>query len=299
VAQVPHSLGFKLALGWREQQRRGELPPYDGDLYEYLRQNGLDYIEFSVGACLDRGEVSLLRQEAFACADAGLAVSLHPYLGAPYNPALFGEAPEAVRALEAVLAAGSTASEVTGSLTRLVVHPASISYQAAAGDMAALRRLLLARSQAFFAAAEERLTRLPKVRAVVEHQVPPAPGEAIIRIGDTYAELLEAVRNVSLGLCWDTGHYLLSVRRCGQSVVPLDEFLRRVEAVHLHDVVGESDHQIISPRSSQLRDYVCMLRESGFSGGITLEYSTEAIRAAGSLERVVTESVAALSSWVA
>jgi len=298
VTQFPHSLGLKLALGWRDQQKRGQLPPCEGDFYEYLRRSGLDYMEFSVEACLERREVSLLREEALACAEARLAVSLHPYLKPPHNPALFGQAPESLLALEAVLAAGSMVSEVTGCPTRIVLHPAAGSYEVGAADMAALRRPLVAHSQAFFAAAEERLARLPQVSVVVEHQVPAAPRETVIRIGDTYAELLEVVRDSRLGLCWDTGHYLLSVLRCGQSVMPPEEFLRRVEAVHLHDVVGETDHQIISPRSSRLRDYVLVLIESGFSGAVTFEYSAEAMRAAGSLEGVVSESVAALSSWV-
>jgi sugar phosphate isomerase/epimerase len=297
VLNLSCSLGFKLALGWREQQQEGELPPYDGDLFPFLLRSGLDYLEFSVGACRDQREISLLRQEASACASAGLGVSFHPYLGPPHNPALFGEGPQPLAALDAVLAAASMASEVTGGLTRLVVHPAEMSHGSAHADPAALRRTLIARSQAFFAAAEERLARLPQVRVVVEHQVPPAPGETVIRIGDTYAELLEAVRGTSLGLCWDTGHYLLSVRRHGQSATPPDEFLRRVEAVHLHDVVEGNDHQVISRRSSRLRDYVHILVARGFSGGITLEYSAHAIRAAGSFERVVADSLSALSSW--
>jgi sugar phosphate isomerase/epimerase len=183
---------------------------------------------------------------------------------------------------------------------RVVLHPAELPYGDGAADLPALRRGLLERSRGFFAAAVERLAGSPSgVRVVVEHQVPPAPREAVIRIGDTYAELLEVVAAVDLGLCWDTGHYLLSVQRRGQDPLPPDAFLRRVELVHLHDVTSAQwDHQVIRRGSEPLRRYVQLLCQAGFSGGVTLEYSAEAIRSAGSFERVIADSLDALSAWL-
>jgi hypothetical protein len=43
---------------------------------------------------------------------------------------------------------------------------------------------------------------------------------------------------------------------------------------------------------------VALLREAGFGGAVTLEYSPEAIRRAGSFERVIEQSLAALSAWL-
>lgn len=295
----PFALGFKLVLGWREQQGQGQLPAPKGDLYEALRSSGFDYFEFSVGPCQAPAEVALLMREAAACRGAGLFIALHPYLGLPHNPAFFGERPEPLAALESVLAAAGSAGQ-PGRPVRVVLHPAELSYGDGAADLPALRRGLLERSRGFFAAAVERLAGSPSgVRVVVEHQVPPAPREAVIRIGDTYAELLEVVAAVDLGLCWDTGHYLLSVQRRGQDPLPPDAFLRRVELVHLHDVTSAQwDHQVIRRGSAPLRRYVQLLCQAGFNGGVTLEYSAEAIRSAGSFERVIADSLDALSAWL-
>lgn len=214
--KAPFSLGFKLALDWREQQQRGELPPMKGDLYGFLRGQGFDYFEFSVGACQDASELPLLQREAAECRRAGLAAWLHPYLSPPHNPAFFGERAEALSALESVLAAAAEAAVHSGRPAGIVLHPAELSYGGRSEGLASLRHVLLGRSRLFFAAVEERLVRgRSPVRVVVEHQVPPAPGEPVIRIGDTYAELLQVVADVTLGLCWDTGHYLLSVQRRG------------------------------------------------------------------------------------
>lgn len=295
---LPFSLGFKLSLGWREQQMRGQLPPAKGEVYDLLRRRGFDYFEFGVGACKEQDEVLLIHREAAACAECGLGIALHPYLAGPDNPAVFGETAESAGALESVLAAASTAGSISGGPVALVLHPAEWRYEPDTEDLAAARRRLLTRSQDFFAALAECAVALhPQAQPVVEHQVPPAPGERVLRIGDTYAELLEVVAGTDLGICWDTGHYLLSVERHGQAERPPVEFLRRVEVVHLHDVVAGRDHSLISLQSDRLRDYVQMLLGSGFRGNVTLEYSGEAIRSGGSFERVIAESVEVLKAW--
>jgi sugar phosphate isomerase/epimerase len=291
------SLGFKLGLGWREQQRNGELPPLKGGLYALLQRSGFGYCEFGVGACADPGEQPLLRHESQACRDCGLGVALHPYLPPPYNPAFFGVTPQSCEVVGLVLRAASTAVRITGRPAHLNLHPAESAYEPASDDPQSLRVELLRRSQLFFAALQQAARRHPQVRPVAEHQVPPAPQERIIRVGDTWPELLRVVEGTALGLCWDTGHYLLSVERHGQGERPPAEFVSRVGAVHLHDVVEGADHCVISAGSSRLRDYVGQLLGSGFTGGITLEYSARAIRAAGSFERVVEGSLDALSRW--
>ncbi|MHC4591542.1 MAG: TIM barrel protein [Planctomycetota bacterium] len=287
-------MGFKLQLGWCEQGS-GRLPRVDADLYALLRGHGLVYVEFGVGTCADESELALLRREAAACAEAGLGVSLHPYLPGAYNPACFGETDQSRAVIDSVLGAGSVAAGITGRSGHLNLHPAELQHDVL--EAAPLRQDLMARSKGFFAALEERACGHPLVRPVVEHQVPPGAGEPTIRIGDTCAELLEVVADVDLGLCWDMGHYLASVERYGQPEPPLDEFVRRVEAVHLHDLVAGQDHQPISPASARLRDCVRTLLAAGFSGGVTLEYSAAAIAGAGGFEPVIADSVRVLSQW--
>jgi sugar phosphate isomerase/epimerase len=136
------------------------------------------------------------------------------------------------------------------------------------------------------------------VRPVIEHQLAAKPGERIIRIGDTYEELLRLVDGLDVGVCWDTGHYLLAVDRHGQAERPPAEFVRRVEHVHLHAVVGGVDHCVIEPGSRGLPAYLRMLAREGFSGSLTLEYSAAAILAGGSYEAAVDRSLGALEAYL-
>ncbi len=291
-------LDFKLPLDWREQQGLGVLPRFDGDLYAFLREAGFGYLEFGMGACVDEGESALLRREAALCREGGLGVALHPYLRGAHNPASFGESPEALSVVESVLGAASAVAAICGVRVPVVLHPAESSYEGDEQHAAAFRGELLRRSRLFFAEMERRArTAHASVEPVAEHQVPPAPGESVMRIGDTYRELLEVVGVGGLGICWDTGHYLLSVERHGQSERPSDDFLRLVRRVHLHDVVDGQDHRVVSAGSHRLRDYMRLLQERGFASGTTLEYSAGAIRSAGGLKRAIEKSVAAIAAW--
>ncbi|MHC5034169.1 MAG: TIM barrel protein [Planctomycetota bacterium] len=295
--ECPLVLGFKIQLGWCEQASE-HLPCVDADLYALLRARGFDYVEFGVGTCTDDGELALLRREAAACAEAGLGVSLHPYLPGAFNPACFGETGESRAVIDSVLGAGSIVAGITGRSGHLNLHPAELQHDALElAAAASLRQRLLARSRRFFAALEERARGHALVRPVVEHQVPPGNGEPTIRIGDTCAELLEVVADTDLGFCWDTGHYLASVERYGQADPPPDDFVRRVEAVHLHDLVAAQDHQPVSPASARLGGCVRTLLAVGFSGGVTLEYSAAAIAAAGGFEPVIADSLRVLTQW--
>ncbi len=298
MAGFAGSPGFKLSLDWRDQEARGPLPPFQGNLYEFLRRRGFRHFEFGVGACTDRAETGLLQREAAACRAQGLTVCLHPYLSGAQNPAAFGRSGQVSTAMAAILEAAGHVAAICDAPVAVVLHPAESSFDRRGADTADLRRRLFERSQLFLAELERRAAQSGgAIRAVVEHQVPPAPGEDVIRIGDTYAELLDVVSRTGLGLCWDTGHYLLSVRRHGQAERPSEEFLRRVVHVHLHDVIEGEDHRIIAADSARVGRYVGMLCERGFAGGVTLEYSPRAIWSAGGIARAIDRSVEALSAW--
>jgi sugar phosphate isomerase/epimerase len=290
-------LGLKLPLDWRGQQSIGALPGFAGDLYAFLHDLGLRCIEFGVGLC-QPDEIDLIAFEAAACGRHDLSVALHPYLPGPWNPAQFGRSQEADAVIAALYEGASTAADGSGQNVVVNLHPAEAVYDAPHVDLAACRRELLSRSQAFLAAVRSRLQVLgDRVTVVVEHQVPPGQDEPVIRIGDRYQELLEAVGTSGLSLCWDIGHSLLSAERYGQSRMPPEEFLRRVRYVHLHDVVAGCDHRVVRADSGDVHMCINVLADGGFDGGITLEYAADAVIGGGGPQKVITESVAVLAEW--
>jgi sugar phosphate isomerase/epimerase len=290
-------LGFKLNLWWRRQQREGELPDCDVELYELLAAAGFGYFEASVGPCRTHSELDLLAAEARACADAGLTMSVHPYLPPPCNPAAMGTRPEPASTIDRLLAAAASVRDLAGEPVRVVLHPATLSLPQGA-DLAAMRPVLLARSRDYVALVADRASRRPGVRPMIEHQLATMPGESIIRIGDTADELLRVVDEADAGVCWDTGHYLLAVDRHGQPAQPPERFVRRVEHVHLHAVADGIDHRVIEAGSRALPAYVRMLADAGFSGSLTLEYSAVAILASGGFRAVIDRSLDVLRGYL-
>jgi len=302
MSPFPTAVGLTLPLDWRARQEQGELPNVSSDVYAYLVGLGFDYCEFRIGGS---GEaLRLLRREAEACQDAGLGIALHPDAEGEVSrrAGWFGERPGAHRGIEPILRAGITAAEVTARPINAVVHPAQFVFDSPPPkDGAEFRAELVRRCRLFFAELDDRASELPgpAVRVLVEHQLPTKPGENVVRIGDTCAELLDVVADCGLGLCWDTGHFILSIDRHGVPEQPPDEFVRRVRHVHLHDVVAGEDHYPISSRSHRLMRYLQMLREVGSDVAITLEYALRGMMAAGGFKRVLPESMAVLHDWVA
>ncbi len=297
------SLGFKLPLDWRRRRREGRLPDLRGSVYEFLCETGFRFVEFPVGLELDANAATreLLERELCRLRDAGLGVALHPGPGKLDNDTAswFGPVPDCQPGVEPVLEVARLAAGAVEGPVPVVLHPAQFLYQPEGTDLAALRREMVRRSRLFFCELGRRAAAgTEQLRTVAEHQVPPGPSETLIRVGDTCDELLEATRGCSVGLCWDTGHYLLAVQRYGQEEPPPEEFLDRVEHVHLHDVVEGRDHRVVTRTSDALRDLIVVLRRSGFRGGVTLEYSANAVREAGGPEAVLSESAELLGDWL-
>ncbi|NLW49831.1 MAG: sugar phosphate isomerase/epimerase [Candidatus Brocadiaceae bacterium] len=291
-------LGFKLPLDWRTYVEDGRLPAPPDDLYAFLCRAGFAYVEFSTRTLQDEPERALLTREAAACAGACLRTYLHPYTRGETNPAAFGPGEEVRPALTAILRGAADVAKGTGAPVRLVIHPAEARHDPSLGAPDDYRRTLLDRSRAYFAVmaglcAEE----YPQVRPAVEFQMPAPHDSTIIRIGDVSDELLEA--SAGLPLCLDVGHYLLAVDCHAQAPVPPEALLRRVAAVHLHDVVDGRDHQIISERSGRARACLRALLDTGYAGGVTLEYGLAAIGDAGGIAPIVERSLAVLGAWPA
>ncbi len=293
-------LGFTLPLDWRARLAAERLPSFAGDPYAFFRARGISYCEFG----LETGPsvLPLLEEESAACREAGLAVALHPRRDAKDTDAgWFGHSPDQQPGVDPVLRVATAAARASGAQVAVNLHPADFVFDSenvSSERRATMRRDLVRRSQMFFAELERGANVLQgDVSVVVEHQLPTAPGENVIRIGDTCGELLEVVADCDLGLCWDTGHYILSFERHGQQPPPPEDFLRRVEHVHLHDVVDGVDHRLVSRESDLLRGFLDMLLERGFRGRITLEYAADAVADGGGIGLVLPETVAILTEW--
>lgn len=291
-------LGFKLPLGWRAYAEGGHLPQPASDLHASLSDAGFVFFEVSTSTLRAEAERDMLRGEAASCAAAGLRIALHPYTKGAENPAAFGLSGEAQAAMVAMLRGAGEAGGAMQQSVPMVLHPAEAKHEPPEGLFGDYRRRLLGRSRAYFTVlAEFCATEFGAVRPAVEFQMPTDEGSPVIRIGDTSDELLEA--SAGLPLCLDVGHYLLSVDRYGLPPVPPDALLRRVEAVHLHDVVDGRDHRILTARSGRARACIEALLGVGYGGNVTLEYSMAAIRDAGNFESVIAQSNEALATWLA
>jgi sugar phosphate isomerase/epimerase len=295
---LPFALGLKTRLDWRSQPADSRLPCLSGALESALTDRGYAFLELAVDHCRDAGEAGRIRREAEQCGDAGLAVFLHPYLAGAANAAFWNVTPEPAATADAILAAASGCRAATGRECRVVLHPATRAHNSMPRGVRAERAGLVERSRAFFAhLADNASADHPGVRIEVEHQLATRADEAIIRTGDTWREVLRVVDGLDVGVCLDTGHYILAVERHGQEAMPPGDFLRRVEHVHIHAVVEGVDHCLITPDSPMVADLMRGLLAEGFRGTVTLEYSWDALLSAGSVEAVLDQSRDVLSAW--
>jgi len=302
TAQAGLQVGLKRPLHWRRMLEEGKLPPFEGDADAYLRALGFGFVEFELTLGLGANEetVALLRREAVACRESGLRVALHPYCDKHDNDtaAWFGPDFGSQPGVAPVLEAACTAAAASGAPVPLVIHPAQYAYGFEGGAPAGLREDLVRRSALFFAALSEKAKGTdPAVRPMAEYQLPPDRGEPLMRIGDTCAELLAVAADSGEGVCWDTGHYTLSIARHDDPEPPPEAFLRRVRHVHLHDVVDGRDHRPITRDSIRIRALVERLLATGFAGTITLEYSLDGILSGGGIRAVLHDSMRILADW--
>jgi sugar phosphate isomerase/epimerase len=157
------------------------------------------------------------------------------------------------------------------SAAQQAAHPVVVNVHPAAGPPAMTRDALFRRSVAFFRwLLAEREARSPDVWVVAELQGPPLAGEDVIRVGDTYDELLCLAAATGVALCWDLGHAVLSHRHRDAPLDPPDAFLRRVAHVHCHDL-REQDHRPLLYDGVPWRRFLRNLRDTGFDGTVVLE----------------------------
>ena len=290
--------GVKLPAGWRRDPAWEEAIRHTGNILERICALGFGYVEYGVGTLEDGGERTLLEKEIRACAGTGLGVALHPYFGDQARIAAFDSTSGCRRALGRIVRACENAAEIIAPPVVLNTHLAEAPWDPEKVDPELFREELRRQSRLYLGELRRRIDGSAGfVRVVIEHQVPPAPEENLMRIGDTSAELFRVVEPTDLEVCWDTGHYLLAVERHGQSIDPPRRFLGRVGHVHLHDVVDGADHRPISSSSERLRSWLERLVRAGFNGGITLEYDHRAVANEGGLLAVLEGAMGRFREW--
>ena len=288
----PCCVGFKLPVGWRSDQSWQALLHGKRDALDFLARAGFDYIEYSIDGLRTPEETALVEREARACAQLGLGVALHPYLGGETNAAAFESAPECRRTLGRIMDCAARVAHISRRAVTVVLHLAERSL---GPDEWVTQSHLFRQSRLFLAEVESRIVELtPDVKVVIEN-LPPVL--SIIRIGERCGELLECLRGRVLRLCLDTGHHILAVERLDESTVPPAEFLRRVAHVHLHDVVEGEDHQPVTADSRRVACYLDSLWRIGYRSGITLEYSFSGIEHAGGVEKAAGRSHSMIRQW--
>ena len=297
MPQLPSPVGLKMPIEWRDSAQWRELAGPHRNLLDYVADAGLTHVEFSCGGCRGHEERRRIRSEASECADAGLAVYLHPYMDDPEDPCRYGRDDRAVQAMNRTIETATEVAEACSTRCIVVFHPGSASVPQGDADTVSHRRRMVERAGRYLRALERRARAEGGVTPVVEHQVPPGDDEALMRVGDTVEELLEVISDTDLSLCWDTGHYLRAVVDRGQAETPPEEMFRRTGFVHLHDVVEGADHRPVTADSTGPAAFIKGLWERGYDGPVTLEYHEGPMLERGGLDTAVRTGLRVLSEW--
>jgi hypothetical protein len=240
-----------------------------------IRDGGMTFVELPIKE--DSGEKTVLEQVR-KCHAMGLDVDLHPYHKGLLGAAGFQREPDN-RCLQTTLALLQTADRVSREQEHPCVlnfHPASNAGMIGRGDPWDNRRELTSRSVDFFLwAVEQTVERGLRLVITAEFQCPPKPGsaEGLIRVGDTFQELMEVAKKASpvFGICWDTGHAHLAHLLYDEPVQPPEKFFAMVRHVHLHNVDELCDHMPLGVGSVPYRDHIQSLLAAGFQGDINIE----------------------------
>lgn len=238
-------------------------------LLRHLSEAGADFAEFPLG---DDTQLDTVRAMGHHAADAGLAVSLHPYLHHELAPEIFDASRSAER-LREILQLAQDLAGAAGQYVSMVFHGGVARYWPHEVDYDQAVRA----GQAFFRFIDaERRLRFPDVRPYAETQLPhDATDRELVRLGDTYGRVLELIEGTDVEVCWDFGHAWRSVLLKKHPVQPPPWFLDRVGHVHLHDAYADEtdyhDHQPLGGGDLPWAQYLATLAGQGYDGRILLE----------------------------
>lgn len=288
-ANTEITAGFKLDIDFASQQSYREL--FGGrDIPRCLAEMGFASVETPVGPETDR---DALIDYVKRCGDGGLKVSLHPYSESTgSNPAFFSaESDNTSRSFhERFLSLAAEVRDLQEAPTVVNIHSAATS-----SDYD--RRTLVDRSVSFFSWAHQWCREnAPEVRVVAELQISPNPGEPIVRIGDTYEELLEVATRSGVRACWDFGHAYMNHLRYGVPLYPPEDFLAQLGHVHCHDVRGDDHHPLVYD-TVPWKEFIRLLIESGYCGAVILEIFPWNLIVAGGI-RSLAESLSAVKARI-
>ncbi|NJL92271.1 MAG: sugar phosphate isomerase/epimerase [Anaerolineae bacterium] len=236
----------------------------------------LDYIELAVKQRAFNWQV--LERDVETLHANQLGVRLHPY----FNPAGFGTSLESSALRSDILRLLQIARDIAQHEGR----PAVINFHAASGTTATARQDLRTQSHDFYDwLLGVTPTYSSEIIITTEFQLPPKPGENILRIGDSFEELQvikAALAHKHFGFCWDMGHATMRQLFYQANPLPATPFLREVKHVHIHDVdfASRNDHRLIGTGSAPLKQCVQALVRAGYAGGYTMEYHAEEMIAA-------------------
>jgi len=187
----------------------------------------------------------------------------------------------------AVSATAAGVAQRQGAESIVNIHPA-------AGSREADRTALIDQSIRFFEWARHWCQReAAGVRPVAELQARPTPEEPLLRIGDSYDELLDVLVRSGCGACWDFGHAYLNATHFALPLDPPADLLVRVAHVHCHDADHHVRHRPLLFGNVPWRRFLGILRARGFDGTVILEVRPEDFSAGGGLD-AVSRSIRAL-----
>ena len=284
------NVGMKLDHDYQQAEPYQKLFEGICDPLAAIRDLGMTFVEYPMRMDWEEDFCRRLVEENLA---RGLRTHFHPYVQQELNPACFEDADgNACRAnLERILDFCEWTSKAQGSTCVLIFHGAANPLTRGLPIENESRAYYLEHTQMFFKWLDKAVAdRGCDVLPVSEYQLP-AVDDPFFRIGETFDEVMKTVEGTDIGLCWDTGHAFLGVERLGMPVYPPQEFIDKVQHVHLHDVVDGKDHRPIVYDGIPVEEHLRALKEAGFDRDINLELTAQAIMEAGGFRAVMARCI--------
>jgi sugar phosphate isomerase/epimerase len=113
------------------------------------------------------------------------------------------------------------------------------------------------------------------------------------------AEMVAAVADPGLGICWDMGHATANHLTEGQPLMPYQEFLQETVHTHIHDLSRQGKtHWPLKENQVPVEDFVTALKKNGYRGLYNLELSFSRFRREKDREKSIFDSISRLSLMI-